>query len=209
MATLKNGPNGGFSGKVGSVVGSTWKGVNYIRGLPAKRKSKPGALEKNNRSRFGFVQQWLHPFKPFYSIGFMNFSDKMTANNVAMSWNTKNAARGEAPDFYMDYSAVLLSDGALQQAVDPQITASGEHEFTLTWEVLYQKKAKADDDLLFIAYCPELENSYISIGDAIRSSRKAVIKLPEQFEGRVLEVYIAFCSSDRKLASRSQYLGQI
>ena len=132
----------------------------------------------------------------------------MTANNAAMSWNTKNAVRGEAPDFYMDYPTVLLSDGPLQQAVNPQISASGENELTLTWEVVFQKKTKADDDLLFIAYCPELESAYFSMGDAIRGNRKAEIKLPEQFEGLGIEVYIAFCSSDRKLASRSQYLGQ-
>lgn len=209
MATFKDGPNGGFSGKVGSVVGSSWKGIDYIRSLPAKRKSKPGTSEKNNRSKFGFVQQWLHPFKPFYTIGFMNFSDKMTANNAAMSWNTKYAARGEAPDFYMDYPSVLLSDGPLQQAINPQMVASGENELTLTWEVLYQKKAKADDDLLFIAYCPELESAYLSLGEVIRSTRKAVVKLPQRFEGMKIEVYMAFSSSNRKLASRSQYLGQL
>lgn len=209
MATFRNGPNGGFSGKVGSVVGSSWKGIDYIRSLPTKRKTKAGSEEQNNRSKFGFVQLWLHPFKPFYNIGFMNFSKRATANNIAVSFTLKNAVKGEAPDFYIDYPSVLLSDGPLQPAVNPQLSFTGINELKLIWEVVYQKKAKADDDLLFIAYCPELEMSYVSIGDAFRSNREVEIKLPKQFEGLSLEVYIAFTSSSRKLVSRSQYLGKI
>jgi len=74
MATLKNGPNEGFSGKVGSVVGSSWKGIDYIRGLPAKRKNKPGTLEKNNRSRFGFVfNNGCIPLSPFMLFALCTF----------------------------------------------------------------------------------------------------------------------------------------
>ena len=33
MGTIKQGILGGFSGKVGTVVGSTWKSVHYMRAL--------------------------------------------------------------------------------------------------------------------------------------------------------------------------------
>ncbi len=36
MAVLKNGANGGFSGKVGSIVGYELNGQDVIRGLPKK-----------------------------------------------------------------------------------------------------------------------------------------------------------------------------
>ena len=33
MGTIKQGILGGFSGKVGSVIGGIWKGISYMRGL--------------------------------------------------------------------------------------------------------------------------------------------------------------------------------
>ncbi|ULT23564.1 hypothetical protein KUH03_30995 [Sphingobacterium sp. E70] len=33
MGTIVNGINGGVSGKTGSVIGSSWKSINYLKGL--------------------------------------------------------------------------------------------------------------------------------------------------------------------------------
>ena len=35
MGIIKKGILGGFSGKVGNVVGASWKGIDYIRSLPS------------------------------------------------------------------------------------------------------------------------------------------------------------------------------
>jgi len=209
MATFKNGPNGAFSGKVGSVVGSSWKGIDYIRGLPKKRTSPPTEDEAANRTKFGFTQKWLNHFAPFISIGYMNYSKTMTANNSAMSWNSKNAVKGDAPDFEINYSSVLLSDGPLQEATDPSISITSESEVLINWSTVYRRKAKATDELLFIAFCPNMGHSFFSLGDAIRSEDKYQLEIPEVFRGQQAEVFMAFCSRDRKIASRSQYLGNI
>ena len=34
MGTIKQGILGGFSGKVGTVVGASWKGITYMREIP-------------------------------------------------------------------------------------------------------------------------------------------------------------------------------
>jgi hypothetical protein len=39
MGTIKQGILGGFSGKVGTVVGASWKGIAYMRSLPQKVKN--------------------------------------------------------------------------------------------------------------------------------------------------------------------------
>jgi len=208
MARLKNGPNGGFSGKVGSVVGSSWKGIEYIRGLPRKRRGKAKPAEANNRTRFGYVQTWLNAFSPFTSIGFMNSSSGMLANNAAMSWNVKNAVKGEAPDFYIDYQAVLLSDGILRQA-DEAVMDLRENVLTVTWKAVYRNKAKRNDDLLFLAYDPVTAEICFELAKANRNDEKFSTGLPPVFKGKIIEVYIAFTSRDRKIASRSQYLGSV
>lgn len=39
MGTIKQGILGGFSGKVGTVVGGTWKGISYMRSIAQNIKN--------------------------------------------------------------------------------------------------------------------------------------------------------------------------
>ncbi|WP_157258045.1 DUF6266 family protein [Pedobacter ginsenosidimutans] len=36
MATYSKGANGAFPGKVGSIIGSNWRSIDYLKGLPKK-----------------------------------------------------------------------------------------------------------------------------------------------------------------------------
>lgn len=46
MGTIRQGANGSFRGKAGSVIGSSWKGIDYIKGLPKKRtKGATGTIK--------------------------------------------------------------------------------------------------------------------------------------------------------------------
>jgi hypothetical protein len=39
MGTIKQGILGGFSGKVGTVIGGSWKGISYMRSIPQSVKN--------------------------------------------------------------------------------------------------------------------------------------------------------------------------
>ena len=122
MARYKDGINGPFYGKVGSIIGSRWRGIDYIKGLPKLPAKPPTPKQLEMRARFAFVNAWLQPIKPFLNIGFLNYSDKMTAQNAAHSVN-KGAVIGEYPDFGMDHTRVLVSSGELAGVADPLLTA--------------------------------------------------------------------------------------
>jgi len=36
MGSYSKGANGIFSGKVGSIIGSSWRSIDYLKGLPKK-----------------------------------------------------------------------------------------------------------------------------------------------------------------------------
>ena len=55
MGTVKKGILGDFSGKVGSVVGSNWKGIGYIRSLPKKVGNPRTLPQKSHRAKFRFM----------------------------------------------------------------------------------------------------------------------------------------------------------
>src|ERR1700676_3698466 len=65
MGRLVNGINGPFVGKVGSVIGSSWKGVPYMKGVYKQRTGKVGPGEQANRNKFRLAKSWLllHSFE--------------------------------------------------------------------------------------------------------------------------------------------------
>jgi hypothetical protein len=74
MGRLINGINGAFEGKVGSVVGSSWKGIPYIKSAYKKRTKKVSAKELANREKFAMAQDWLKPLLPFVREGYKGYS---------------------------------------------------------------------------------------------------------------------------------------
>lgn len=53
MARFLKGINGAYSGKVGSVIGSNWRGVDYVRSLSriSKKKISDAQLEQRSKLR--------------------------------------------------------------------------------------------------------------------------------------------------------------
>lgn len=52
MATLSKGILGGFSGKVGPVVGATWRGMDVIRSRPKSSRRTPSERQLEQQLKF-------------------------------------------------------------------------------------------------------------------------------------------------------------
>ena len=78
MAIIKNGILGGFSGKVGTVVGVTWRDIDVMRALAKPRTSAVSPAELLQRAKMGTVSSFLQPMRDFLEIGFRGFAKKRT-----------------------------------------------------------------------------------------------------------------------------------
>ena len=56
MGKIKQGILGGFKGKVGTVIGSSWNGIAYMKGLPQSIKNPKTAAQQAQRALFKEVQ---------------------------------------------------------------------------------------------------------------------------------------------------------
>ena len=56
MGKIKQGILGGFKGKVGTVIGASWNGIAYMRGLPQSQKDPKTAAQIAQRAFFREVQ---------------------------------------------------------------------------------------------------------------------------------------------------------
>ena len=90
MGTIKQGILGGFSGRVGTVVGSTWKSVHYMRALAVSVNNPNTEKQQSQRNKFSTALNFLKTMTPFVRIGYKNYTKDQSAFNAAMSYILKN-----------------------------------------------------------------------------------------------------------------------
>ncbi|MCZ4221942.1 DUF6266 family protein [Pedobacter rhodius] len=208
MAILDGGPNGGFSGKVGSVVGYLRYGKWLIRALPKKRKDKPSSKQSLSRSGFTAVQHFLGPLLPFIRVGF-NLdaqSKNMSAHNAAKSNIMRMALNTEGT---IDYSKVNLSSGNLPGVKEPAVAAddAGLH---FSWRNNQNEPGVGYNDQVMIAgYAEQLHQAFFILSGARRSEGYEKMSLDTIVTGHTYHVWMAFISDDRRRISTSVYVGEV
>ena len=85
MGTIKQGILGGFSGKVGTVVGSTWKSVHYMRALAVSFSDPRTEKQKNQRSKFTAAVNFTKAMTPFLRFGYKEFSGEQSFGDTWQS----------------------------------------------------------------------------------------------------------------------------
>ena len=113
MAIIKESPLGVISGKIGQIVGSTWKGINYVRGcqpvLPTLQTDTQigSAAEVLSHHEFSSAPHRISP------LGFKSYAVGMSGINAGMNYNIKNGLTGSYPNIAIDYPNALVARGNL------------------------------------------------------------------------------------------------
>ncbi|KLT63916.1 DUF6266 family protein [Pedobacter sp. BMA] len=210
MAKLKKGIMGPLSGKIGPVVGSSWRGVDYIRSAPIIKDPMYGKSEKQiaHQQKFKFMTRFLEPFHPYVAIGFYKPNLQNIELNVAFSYNFEEALLGINPDFEIDYSKFSISRGIQSGLTDLEFSWVSASEVLLTWKNESGYHARYDDQVMLAIYAPAIHAVTGSVIAAQRRDGRISYTLPDKFVDKVLEVYVGVVTSIRKKSSNSQYLGR-
>lgn len=204
MAILKNGPNGGLTGKFGSVIGYRLNGQDIIKGLPKKRTKKPSEREQANRDKFARMQAWLKPILPFLQIGFKGYAPTFQGFVAAKSYNSKHAfVQNEDGTWYIDPALSLVSFGSLSL---PK-TMSMERQDN---EIVFNWSTEGDHELsqaMLLAYMPKTNDMECDLAAAKRSAGTASLSIDEMDKGNEVHVYLAFVNYNHSAQSNSHYLG--
>lgn len=210
MAILKNGINGGFSGKVGDVVGYIANGKTIIRAKPKLRTSPPTEAELRNRKKFAVVQEWFWRLTDILRIGFQDYNDNFQGFVAAKSYNQKHALEiNENGEFFINPELVLVSYGTLPAPSEMSVESRAGQELAFNWN---KKGPYAyNDHLMVLAYDVDSKEVHARYRTslALMKDASAVFKLAETEKGRAFHIYAAFVSEDRKQRSNSKYLGKL
>ena len=210
MALFGNGILGGFSGKVGTVVGSTWRGLEVMKSKPKKKRTRK-FTEKQQAQRLRFDKgiKFASTMGSVFKKGFGNSAPDMTGVNRAASLMLKQAMTGEGPNLRIDYSKVLVSKGSLD-AADQATAVAGAGRIDFTWlhDNPDPEKSSDNDKVLLVAYCEEKDRCTHSLGSATRIAGTARLDTPA-FAGKKVQTWISFISADGKKTADSIYTGEL
>jgi hypothetical protein len=116
---------GSFSGKVGTVIGASWKGINYMRSIPQHVKEPCIEGQVGQRSKFALTLNFLKPITGFLRTGWKLYAHRQPPFNAAMFYTLANVITGTYPDYDIDLSKVLVSRGGLAPTANASAMPEG------------------------------------------------------------------------------------
>lgn len=209
MGTFEKGILGGFSGKVGTVIGGNWKGIDYMRSKSGKRTFNPSQKQLEQQLKFALMMRFLQPMSALLAESFHDFAVRKTGINAAFSYNFKEAITGIFPDYAIDYSKALVSRGNLPNALGPTVISGAGSILTWSWTDNLSTTANPNDKAILVAYCPTTKQAIFATDAGKRSDLTADLNVLT-FSGQAVETYIGFLSAtDKNNASVSIFTGEV
>ncbi|HET6557602.1 MAG TPA: DUF6266 family protein [Prolixibacteraceae bacterium] len=210
MGTIKQGVLGGFSGKVGTVIGFVRNGVACMRGLATSFTDAHTPAQVEQRAKFSLVVKFLRSMVALLRISYKSAAATMSGFNAAVSYTLANGVTGIFPDLDIDYTKVLVSRGNLPGAMNPVAASTEVATIDFTWENnAWDFGAKTTDKVVLVAYSPELNKAITAIGAATRALEAQAMVLPASWSGKEVQTYIGFCTANESEFSNGEFLDAI
>jgi len=209
MGKFNQGILGGFSGKVGSVVGGNWKGISYMRGRAVSKKDARTLQQLKQRSKFAIAITALQPINAFARVGYKQYAHGQTAFNAAMSNTLKHAITGDYPNYMIDYPNLLVARGSLTgvNATLP-VASSGKIKFSWTNNSTIGEAQPTDNAMVLAINPAKGAAAYITQG-APRSAKSEMLAVSSFWAGDEVHTYLAFISEDGSEVATSVYCGAV
>lgn len=201
MAIIKRGILGGFSGRVGNVVGSSWKGISVLRVMPLSVGGETTVKQAEQRGAFSIISKFASSIltvwvKPMWD----RHAQRMSGYNAFIQQNIASVKAHEE----LVLTDLKFSDGRL--GVTPIVVAGTEnyHTAVVTWNKEPQGDYQMSSDLAYALWLSaEGKLKGYSAGEVNRST--GIIEMPtlneNTAEGDV--IVLAFRREDGSLVGSS------
>ena len=165
MAKLTESVIGKISGKIGQVVGATWKGIAVLKVLPGSIANPQTDAQLTQRQKFSATMHFLNPLSEFLKTGFRSYAVKMSGINAAMAYNIKNTLSGTYPNIAIDYPNALVSRGNLVPALNQVASSTVAGTVKFDWEDNSGEiSASAYDKTLLVVFNPA-QNQAVTVSE--------------------------------------------
>ncbi|MFT3823597.1 MAG: DUF6266 family protein [Chitinophagaceae bacterium] len=208
MARLPHGILGPVYGRIGNVVGTSWKGEPVVRTLPTGNPD-PSYKQLEQRQRFGMMIYVMRNMQELLSETFKPYSGKMSAVNNAQQYNIKNAIIGIYPALDIHYPTMLVSRGDLPLVEATPAVSDSPNSISFSWrDNTGLGIAKADDHAILVAYSGDKHFCIYDLHGAMRSDGTAMLTTIH-CSNKKMHTWIAFANAAGTEFSNSVYTGEV
>ena len=210
MAIIKLGILGPLHGKVGPIIGTTWKDVAVIKAQAQSYNDRQSQAQLTQRMNMKLTMFFLRPLKKFIRIGYKDHQKKMSAFNAATSQILKNAIVGSYPEISVNCSKALLSKGILTPAFE--IYANHDHEkITIKWvDNSNINLARPTDIAMPVAYNLTKSQAIFNADvECCRSDQRLDITFPSDWKTDTVAIYLSFIDLWGDKISNSTFIDTI
>ena len=204
MGIIKQGILGGFKGKVGNVIGTSWKGRAVMKAMPLSVANPRTALQVTQRSKFGEVTKVASDLlggtiamldNPF--AGSMSGYNRFVKRNVSKVSNSGK----------MNYHLLTISEGSLGAAAAPTAVGFLLNGTQATFDLIHTASPfNLDDDKIIVAVWNDTQGVWANRGTAVgvRSSATVAVNFSRAVaNGDDLQVIVSAIRNDKKYVSTS------
>lgn len=132
MGSYKQGILGPFSGKVGTVVGSFWRGIYYMRALAPHVTNPQTEDQVKVRSIFSLASRSLRPFVVPIRAGYRQLMENSPwAAAVSENYKVIAAASSESVPLVFPWADLILTNGSIP--FDVQVAPGRNSEYECVW----------------------------------------------------------------------------
>lgn len=204
MGVIKRGILGGFSNKVANVIGSSWKGIAYMRAMPLSVANPRTVGQVSQRTKFGTISSfasnivgpWIQPLWNRFAVQASGFNDFVKRNIEFVSTGG-----------VIDYDALVMSRGklfGLSSANDSGGGAPSDNFIDMTFDDdTGTGNALATDRVYCIGYNVNTDEWSTAV-DVARSAGNVTVVWQTEFNSSdVLKIYLAARRLDGTMVSDS------
>lgn len=201
MGVIRRGILGGFSNRVGNVVGSSWKGIATMRVLPLSVSNPRTAAQINVRENFSGITKLASALltsivKPLND----RFAVRMSGYNLFIQRNSKAFQNDGA----FDPSNFTLSHGRLSAPVITSVNVAAG-VCTIQWATALAGSMDLASDLAYIVAIDEETGEVLGANSAESSRADGTKVFNVKATSNDVVVYISFLRADGTEVSPSSY----
>lgn len=204
MGKYKDGIKGSFSGKVGAVIGSSWKGKPYMKSVPLKFHDAKTEGQMLHRAKFSAAVAFSKKLKSFAMKSFVEFAKDKSAYNAVMQYNFRNAFKADESGVETFYDRIMVGRGSLTAAAGVSFSRDGGNVIVSWTDNSGDGSAKSKDIAMMALIDTTNMNveTFENVGRRSDTTGMVETKINPDHE---VACYLTFYSEERELASDSVF----
>ena len=206
MSTFVSTTFGLISGRHGSAVAAVIKKdrTNILKVFNAPTNPK-SAKQVSQRTKFSFVIIAMSCLRDLFKV---TFQGKGGANH-GISLAFRYAVTGTSPDYSIDYSKLVLTEGGVYVAKTTSAVKTTGTSIKVDWSTTQLQSALPTDEVSLVFFHDEYQQVILKQNCEQRSAGTLTVDLPTEWANGEIHCWIYFSTEDGSRDSASKYIGKV